>query len=247
VGYPKHTKKSARGQDRDMMNSDKVLANIHRNTTTSYGLTLVVGLPFPPEFAARIGQLQHGLEALAPGRFIWYTQGQLHATLLAPLRGRYRAGPPLRRAELPADLPGLIADFGDILAETAPFALRFAGVEITEDGSLILKEDTMVQRLVSRLRWYPELDPPKYGRGLHIAIGFVNKYPFLTHRDEEQQFKAGFAQMTDTPIGALTIQHVWLVHYANRTLSTIVGKTQFTLGQASPITTEQLLSDLGIR
>ena len=85
----------------------RVKQTIHKNTATSYGLTLVIGLPFPVEIRGRIQNIQKKLEASAPGRITWYGAEHLHTTLFAPLRGRYREGPPLQREELPADLQSI--------------------------------------------------------------------------------------------------------------------------------------------
>ena len=50
----------------------------------------------------------------------------------------------------------------------------------------------------------------------------------------------------DTPIGRVTVRHIWLVHYANRTLDRIVGKIRFALGRSNPLTAERLFEGLGI-
>jgi hypothetical protein len=44
----------------------------------------------------------------------------------------------------------------------------------------------------------------------------------------------------------MTVQQVWLVHYANRTLDRIVGRISLTLGQTNFLTAERLLRELGI-
>ena len=66
----------------------RVQQTIHKNTATSYGLTLVAGLPFPAEIGSRVQAIQAQLEPLAPGRFTWYGVDHLHVTLVAPLRTR---------------------------------------------------------------------------------------------------------------------------------------------------------------
>jgi hypothetical protein len=226
--------------------ADKVRRTIQKNTATSYGLSLVVGLPFPDEICARIGRIQQQLEALAPGRFTWYGLDHLHATLFAPLRGRYREGPPLQREELPADLEGFVRDVVSFFVQLDPFSLELAGVHVSQDGVAEVRENTLVQRLVSSLHRYPELDEPKHRAGLHIAIGFLNKIPPFDTDEGRACFEAGLDQFMSTPVGQVTVQQVWLVHYANRTLDRIVGKVPLALGRANTLTATRLLRELGI-
>jgi hypothetical protein len=226
--------------------AEKVRRTVQKNTATSYGLSLVVGLPFPDEICARIGRIQQQLEALAPGRFTWYGPVHLHATLFAPLRGRYREWPPLQWQELPADLEGLARDVASFFVQLDPFSLELAGVHVSQDGVAEVRENTLVQRLVSTLRRHPELDEPKHRTGLHVAIGFLNKVPPFDTDEEQARFEAGLDQFMYTPVGQVTVQQVWLVHYANRTLDRIVGKVPLALGRVNTLTAEQLLRELGI-
>jgi hypothetical protein len=224
----------------------KVRQTIRKNTATSYGLTLVVGLPFPAEIGNRIWHIQGQLEALAPGCFTWYGLDHLHATLLAPLRGRYRDSPPLQREELMADLQGFIQSLIDFFAQHQPFSLELAGVHVTAEGFVMVGENTLVQQLASNLRRYPEFDSPKHLRGLHVAIGYLNTgRPFATD-EESVRFEMALAQLTEAPVGRVMVQQIWLVHYANRTLNRIVGKVPFTLGQTNTLDDENLLQELGI-
>jgi hypothetical protein len=229
-----------------MLVEEKIRQTMYKNTATSFGLTLVVGLPFPAEICNRIRHVQGQLEALAPGRFTWYGADHLHATLAAPLRGRYREQPPLGREELPADLPGFTRDLGDFFAQRRPFSLELVGAHVTPEGLVIIREHTLTQQLASSLQAHPQLDQPKHHRGLHVNIGFFNTVrPFDT--DEKQaHFESGLAQLAHTPVGQMRVQQVWLVHYANRTLNRIVGKVPFTLGRANDFTVEHLLRELGI-
>lgn len=225
---------------------EKIRQTLCKNTTISFGLTLVVGLPFPAEIRARIQRIQEQLEALAPGRFTWYGADHLHATLVAPLRGRYREQPPLGREELPADLPGFTRDLGDFFAQQRPFSLELAGARVTPEGLIIIAENTLTRQLASSLQAYPELDRPKHHKGLHVNIGFFNTVrPFDTN-EEQSRFELGLAQLVNAPVGLVRAQQVWLVHYANRTLNRIIGKTPFTLGRANDLGVERLLRELGI-
>jgi hypothetical protein len=225
---------------------EKIQHSIYKNTTTSYGLTLVVGRPFPPEVGVQVERIQRHLDALAPGQCTWYSLGQLHTTLVAPLRGRYRDYPPLRREELPADIEGFIHDLDAFFAQLEPFTLEFAGPQIAEDGTITIAEHSLVYQLSSQLRQHPELDRPKHDRGLHIAIGFLhNSQPFASDREREL-FLQGFHSLRSCHTGRIPVQRVRLIHYANRTLKRIIGQVSFTLGESSLLTTERLLQDLGI-
>lgn len=228
------------------LNPAKLRHTIHKNTTTSYGLTLVAGLPFPAEIGSRVQHLQAHLEASASGHFTWYGSDHLHATLVAPLRGRYRESPPLQRDELPADLNGFLYDLTAFCAQHQPFPLDLAGAQLTVGGFVMVGENTLVGQLASSLRRYPELDPPKHAPGLHVAIGYLNTERPFTTKEEEARFEMALAQVANVSVGRVLVQQVWLVHYASRTLSRIVGRVPFILGQSNPLTVERLRQELGI-
>jgi hypothetical protein len=116
-------------------------------------------------------------------------------------------------------------------------------VYLTTEGLIVVRENSLVRQLASRLRRYPQLDPPKYAGGLQVTIGFFNTSPpFAT--EEEARFEAALTQLIDILVGRMMVEQVWLVHYANRTLNQIVGKVPFTLGGPSVRTTEHLLQEL---
>jgi hypothetical protein len=224
----------------------KIQQTIRKNTATSYGLTLVTGLPFPTQIGHQVQDIQQQLETLAPGRFTWYALDHLHATLVAPLRGRYRDSPPLQREELPANLQSFTQDLATFFAQHQPFALVLAGVHISENGFVLVGENTFEQQLASALQRFPELDKPKSLKGFHVAIGFCNtSWPFA--KDEQAAIETALSKIEDTPIGSMEVRQVWLVHYANRTLNRIIGKVPFTLGQTNALTAEYLLQGLGIK
>jgi len=224
----------------------EVQRTIRKNAATSYGLSLVIGLPFPDEICHQIERIQRRLEALAPGRFTWYGLEHLHATLFAPLRGRYREWPPLQREELPADLEGFAQDVTHFFAQLKPFSLELAGVRVSRDGVAQVVGNTLVQRLASSLHRHPELDEPKHCAGLHVAIGFLNRVPPFDTDEEQARLAVALDQFAHMPVGQVTVQHVRLVHYANRTLSHIVGTMSLALGQANTLPAERLLRELGI-
>jgi 2'-5' RNA ligase len=235
-------------EDNMKLTLDKVgvQETIRKSSATSYGLSLVVGLPFPAEVGNRIRHIQRQLEALLPGRFTWYPPDHLHATLYAPLRGRYRDFPALQREELPSNLQGFTDDLVNFFAQRQPFSLELAGVHVTDEGSVMVGGGAFTQQLASNLQRYPELDSPKGLRGLHVTIGFFNTDRPFTKDEERMCIEMALTQFMEVPVGRVMIWRVWLVHYANRTLNRIVGKIPFTLGQANTLTGERLLQELGI-
>jgi ATP/maltotriose-dependent transcriptional regulator MalT len=58
--------------------------------------------------------------------------------------------------------------------------------------------------------------------------------------EEQKQFESGFMPIKNSVIGQTTVRQVWLVHYANRTLSRIIGKSAFALGGTKDIGPEEL-------
>jgi hypothetical protein len=150
-----------------------------------------------PEISNQIGYIQQQLENLIPGCFVWYGLDHLHATLVAPLRGRYREYPPLQRVELPTNLQDFAQDLANFFAKRQPFSLELAGVHVTAEGFVMVVENTLGQHLASSLQKYPELDQPKHFRGLHVAIGFFNtSRPFATDA-ARAHFEAALAQLMD--------------------------------------------------
>lgn len=115
-----------------------------------------------------------------------------------------------------------------------------------DDGVILIREDSLMQQLASRLHKYPECDQPKHVRGLHVAIGFLKSHQPFSIDEEQARFRDGLVQMIDISIGRAEIQKVWLVHYANRSLSHIRGKVPFMLGRANSLSPERMLQELDI-
>lgn len=227
----------------------RMQAILDKNLATSYGLTLVVGLPFPMPVLEQVAQLREQIETLLPGRIIWYEPHHLHATLLAPLRGRYREGPPLQRSELPADIDGLVDALNCCFRALSPFVLRLDGLHLAPDGRLLSlgsDPDQVRQQVAGRLASFPGLDRPKELDDWHITLGYLQTPAPLIDETEQIGFEAGRTMFRSGPLGALTADRVWLVHYADRTLSRVVGKASLLLGRSNGLTADSLLRDLGI-
>jgi len=229
-----------------MLNIERVRETIRKNRATSYGLTIVVGLPFPAHICARIGQLQQQIEALVPGRFVWYSPEQCHATVVAPLRGLYRPAPPVQQQELPANLAGFFKALAAFAGQTRPFTLALAGVYLMPNGVVLLSEQTVGQQLAVRLQNFPELDRPKHLRGLSVSIGYLNSPNPVATGQQKQRVAQSLQAMAAASIGQTMVQQLWLVHYANRTLNQVVGKVALPLGRSTCRPVEQWPGELGI-
>ena len=222
---------------------------MNKNLATSFGLTLVVGLPFPRPMLVRAAQLREQIEALLPGRFRWYAPDHLHATVMAPLRGRYREGPPLQRDEFPEDLDGFVKALNLCFDALRPFPLKLDRLRLASDGRMLaLGPDAgqVRQRVAERLASFPGLDQPKGSDGWHVTLGYLQTpTPFATEA-EQADFEVGWAELQTSLLGVMVVDRVWLVHYADRTLSRIVGQAPLLLGRPNTLTPDSLLAALGI-
>jgi 2'-5' RNA ligase len=229
--------------------NDRIELNIAKNTATSYGLTLVAAFPPPPAICDSIQRLQGQLEQSLPGRFTWYERDWLHVTLLALLRGRYREQPPLQAAELPADMTGFARTLDDVAARIEPFFLNLSGLHVSRGGLVLVNTTAALpiqDYLADALRLYPEIDHPRHPERLHVTIGYLNSpYPFQDEA-EQARFSGHFTELAGVDVGAMVVDRIWLVHYANRRLSQVVGKLALHLGRSIPVSGEDLLRDLDI-
>ncbi len=228
---------------------DQVRKTIQKNAATSYGLTLVAGLPLPYLICDRIGHVQAQIEGLLPDRFTWYSRDQLHTTVIAPLLGRYRESPPLRRDELPADLDGFVEAVSRCFDNQLPFTVTFAKTLLTSHGLLIAagSDEAHVRQWVAQcLKPFPELDAPKNLEEWHITLGYLHTPTPFDTAHEQTRFAAALAGLHDYLPCSIEIDQVWLVHYSNRTLNRILGKTPFVLGQTHARTAEAVINDLGV-
>jgi hypothetical protein len=216
-----------------------------KNTQTSYGLTFVVGLPFPSEIADAIAGVQRKVDEWLPDRFRWYGLDHLHASIYAPLRSQNR---PLRRDDLPPNLDDFARDLGDVISHWQPFTLALAGAQLGQDGALSVGEDNLERRLVSCLSSYPNTATPKHIRGLTPVIGFLTTAEPFSAEEEKAHFEQELANLRDLPIGRMEVDRVWLVHYGHRTLSHVIGKLPFELGRkpSRVLTGAELLAALGM-
>lgn len=223
-----------------------------KNTTISYGLTLVAGLPLPAAPTAEAMAVQAQFERRFPGRFIWYDASHLHVTLAAPLRSRYRAAPPLQRSELPGDLDRFVAGLGELLARIEPFVLELGLIHLDDEGTLLIDVHggtDVKARVTAWLAHFPECDPPKHPLNhLHISVGYLRGPtvdPALTD-DLSAALKSVLPATHSTAPVRILVDRVWLVHYTSRTLNRVVGKIPFALGRSNRMTVAQFLKALGI-
>lgn len=227
---------------------ERMRRTLRKNLTTSFGLTLAVGPPLPQPMLDRVVQLQNQIELLLPGRFRWYAPEHLHATVLALLRSRYREWPPLQCHELPADLDGFVETLNACFGELQPFPLDLDRLLVTPDGQVRVggsDPGRVRQRFAERLASFPGLDRPKDADGWHITLGFL-QMPAPAAEAEQANFEDSWAELRTCSLGTMLVDQVWLVHYADRTLSRIVGKTPLRLGRLDRLTADRFLSVLGI-
>jgi 2'-5' RNA ligase len=228
----------------------KVQATLDKNQATSFGLTLVIGLPCSQPICNRATQLQAQIEALLPGRCRWYAPDHLHATVMAPLRGRYRADPPLQRPELPGDLDGFAAALNRGFAALQPFPLELDRLLLASNGLVLaLGPDPghVRQQVAQYLAPFPDLDPPQDSDGWHVTLGHLETAaPFAT-TTEQSRFETGWRELQKADaLGRMTVEQVWLVHYANRTLTKIIGRVPLLLGRPNARSADVLLDELRI-
>jgi hypothetical protein len=229
---------------------EKICQTNAKNRAISYGLTLVVGLPFPEEICRQVQEVQDQLERLLPDRFCWYRPDQLHATLIASLRGRFREQSLLHTEELPITFSNLLVDLTTFFAQLQPFPLALHGVCLTPAGVVGIGVDSdavqIWQAIGSLLAKYPGLDEPKHDGNLQINFGYLKTTPPFASGQEQQKLGEQMHSLAKLNIGETMVQHVWLVHYATRTLATIVGKIAFPVGNSLSVTTEHLLQSLNL-
>lgn len=212
-----------------------------KNIISSYGLTLVTGMPFQSHLASQIMSIQNEIDTILPALFHWYATAQLHVTLAALLRGRYRDGPPLRRSELPEDLDSLALAIAQAAEDVRPFDLELRGLFLGENGELAVHAhggEMARQRFGSIHAQFPELDPPKSAAGMHATLGFLSE-PGPADVDKGRAVLRGWDERF---LGVTHVESAWLVHYGNRTLNELLGKIKLPLG--SKFTLEgKLLAD----
>jgi hypothetical protein len=141
---------------------------------------------------------------------------------------------------------------GELLAQIEPFSVELGSVHTDPEGTLLVdvRDGIGVKaRIMAWLQNFPELDPSKYPQNhLHISIGYMlpsaDGYP----ADElAAALQACLAEAATVAPVQSRVEHVWLVHYANRTLNCFLGRIRFDLGQhLNPLTVDHLLEALRI-
>ncbi len=179
---------------------------VAKNTSPSYGLTIVFGRPLPDALTERIRTVRAELEALIPGRIWWYEDSHLHVTIYAPKRGRYSPVPsgfhsshlhaplPLTREELPDNFYDIVG----LVNQIEPFELEFQTLSLDQRGTIALlgtpdkKEPVLQLKEIAGAieRGVPEeeqkLDVPKHlTPDLHSAIGCFRYLEPLAPPEEE--------------------------------------------------------------
>ena len=145
------------------------------------------------------------------------------------------------------DLDGFTRDLNALCTAVQPFVFELSGVRITEEGLVIVLGNAFIEKSIFFLQNYPELDEPKRKSGYwHVTIGYLRTIQPFSSDEEQKQFESGFMPIKNSVIGQTTVRQVWLVHYANRTLSLIIGKSAFALGGTNSLDGGQLLEHLGI-
>ncbi len=201
-------------------------------------------MPLPAPLTSAVQRLQSNIESAAPGCLQWYALEDLHITIAAPLRSRYRVGPPLRRVELPASLPALLVDLAAVCAALPPFELALEHAHFHHESLLIEVAGGLpaAERLRGAITRYPGFDAPK-GQGfpLHLSCGF-----FKSGQDEAAVAPMVAQHALAAAGAAARIDRLALVHYANRTLSRVVGVLDLPLGQVTALDEETVLAQLDV-
>lgn len=232
------------------INPEEVRSTIAKNLHPSYGLTLVAGLPLPSRIYQVLEQVQVQIESTFAGRFSWYQPAQMHVTLSALLRGRYRQSPPLERNELPSDINSFFREFIDFLAIQAPLQIKWDKYHLTPNGLLVCRAqcNEFSNDLIELLRKYPELNPPpKKPDILHLTIGYLNFPEPFKDPSEVQLLNKTVSGLREYEIETYLVDQVWLVHYANRTFNLILGKVPLSLGKRESLKSNTILQRLQIK
>jgi hypothetical protein len=222
---------------------------LKKNLATSFGLTLVVGLPLAPPILAQLARVRAAVEAQLPGQYQWYASKHLHATVMPLLRGRYREAPPLQLHELPADLNSLADRLDDCFSALQPFRFAVDRLEFMPDGRLLAlgADPGHVRRQVAeRLASLARLDPPKDLGDWHVTVGYLATPSPFASEAERAGFEAGLARLQAGSPSAMEVHQVWLVHYADRTLDRIVGRIPLPVGSPIGLTSDYILTRLAI-
>ena len=192
---------------KSIFNKAKLQELLAKNTSPSYGLTIVFGRPLPEALTEHVRALRAELEVLLPGRICWYEDYHLHTTIYAPKRGRYSPipsslqGSHLHHAPLPLtrqELPPNFYDIVRLINQIEPFKLEFHALSFDQRGAIALigspsKEEPVLQlkQVADAIeRNVPEkerkLDAPKHPTpDLHSAIGYFRYLEPLILKEEE--------------------------------------------------------------
>lgn len=214
-----------------------VQQTIIKNRSTSYGLTIVLGLPVPSRFGRQISLLQASIERQLPRTFRWYEVDQLHTTIVAPLRGRYREAPALQPSELPVHYDEMVAQLRLLAASMPPISLDFQTIRFVPNGLVAVQYrggEQLRASIAAVLQPYPGFDRPKDQSNFHLTVGYLQKVPAQLNHQERTTLQTIALSVGEESLGEVNFDRMWLVHYANRTLDAIVTKLALPFGGAGP-------------
>lgn len=226
--------------------TDKVKELIRKNENTSYGLTLVAGLPLPKKISRALLQCQKNLETALPGRFAWYKEENMHVTLRPLLRGRYRDHPHLQFNEIPQPVDDFFHDLQMTVALWQPICLHFLGSYLTESGALYIDVAPITLPFARLDDHYPDLFHPNPLERWHISVGYWHSAEQEYSSADRKCLSHIIGQLGQQAIGKMIARRVWLVHYSNRQLNRFIGKVTLPLGVPPVHNTESILRALHI-
>jgi len=201
-----------------------ITAALGRQGMAQYGLTLVLGCPLPAVLSGPIAALQEACEAAAPGLVRFGDPAAYHLTVYGLKRSRPQ---PFARAELAPLLEALGCVLHSELGATASLAVPLRGLELTDEGTAILRgaEVETLSRLRAAICRLPGVDPPK-GDGNHVALGRLAR-PLAPA--EGQRAARLLAPLRSRPAGTLVVRELKLVTYRSRLLDDVVSQETIML------------------
>ena len=79
-----------------------------------------------------------------------------------------------------------------------------------------------------------------------MTFGYLGTPTPFANGAQQAGFEVDLAKLQFNSLSTMEADRVWLVHYADRTLSRMVGKAPLLLGRPNMLTPDSLLAALGI-